>query len=75
MNTYLVPFDDNDTCNIFKVYANDWNDCESKVMDRYINLLDSDELADIDDFDKFCNYLYDNYNIFIGTIHEIEDLE
>lgn len=75
MNTYLVPFDDNDTCDIFKVYANDWNDCESKVMDRYINLLDSDELADIDDFDKFCNYLYDNYNIFIGTIHEIEDLE
>ena len=75
MNTYLVPFDDNDTCDIFKVYANDWNDCENKVMDRYINLLDSDELADIDDFDKFCNYLYDNYNIFIGTIHGIEDFE
>lgn len=75
MNTYLVPFDDNDTCDIFKVYANDWNECENKVIDRYINLLDSDELADIDDFNKFCNYLYDNYNIFIGTIHEIEDFE
>lgn len=75
MNTYLVPFDDNDICDIFKVYANDWKDCEDKVMDRYINLLDSDELAGIDNFYHFCTYLYDNYNIFIGKIHEIEDFE
>ena len=44
-------------------------------MTRYVNLLDSDELADIDDFNYFCSYLYDNYDIFIGTIHEIEDFE
>ena len=75
MNTYLVPFDDNDTCDIFKVCANDWNDCENKIMNRYVNLLDSDELADTDDFNYFCRYLYDNYDIFIGTIHEIEDFE
>ena len=54
MNTYLVPFDDNDTCDIFKVYANNWNDCKNKIMTRYVNLLDSDELADIDDFNYFC---------------------
>ena len=55
MNTYLVPFDDNDTCDIFKVYANNWNDCENKIMNRYVNLLDSDELADIDNFNYFIN--------------------
>ena len=62
MNTYLVPFDDDDTCDIFKVYANNWNDCENKIMTRYVNLLDSDELADIDDF----NYIYTIIMIYLS---------
>lgn len=75
MNTYLVPFTNNTTCDIFKIYANSWNDCENKIMEKYVNKFDSDELADIDSFEIFCNKLDEIYGVFIGNIHELEDFE
>ena len=36
---------------------------------------DADDLAVIDDFESFCNHLYETYNVYIGVIHEIEDFE
>lgn len=75
MNTYLVPFSDDETCDIFKVYANSWEACEAKIMSKYITKFDADDLAVIDDFESFCNHLYETYNVYIGVIHEIEDFE
>ena len=75
MNTYLVPFSDDETCDIFKVYANSLKACEAKIMNKYITKFDADDLAVIDDFESFLYHLYETYNVYIGVIHEIEDFE
>ena len=74
MNTYLVPFVDGNDCDIFKVTANSWADCEQKIMNRYIRKYEDDEnIADFDYFDTFCDYLEGTYGINIGTIHELDE--
>jgi len=75
MNTYLIPYSDDIQCDIYKIVANSWEDCQQKIMDKYINRLEDDNLANIDDFEEFCDCLYNDYNIIIGNIHEIEDFE
>lgn len=74
MNTYLVPFVDAINCDIFKVTANSWADCKQKIMNRYIRIYEDDEhIADFDDFESFCDYITETYDVIIGTIHELDE--
>ena len=74
MNTYLIPYEEKQDVDIFRVVAPSWEDCLQKVMDKYIDrFYDDDDIASIDDFDDFCDYLADKYSINIGIIHELED--
>ena len=74
MNTYLIPFAWDCGCNIFKIVARSYAECEQKIINRYIRQYeDDDAIADIDDYDKFCEYLLNTYDIMIGEIHELEE--
>ena len=74
MNTYLIPYAYDNGCNIFKIVARSYAECEQKIMNRYVRQYeDDDDIADIDDYDKFCTYLCDTYDIIIGEIHELEE--
>lgn len=75
MNTYLIPIADDNGCHILKVYANGWDDCKIRVMDKYVDKFDDDDLSKIDDFEEFCDYLAENYDVIIGDIHELEEFE
>ena len=74
MNTYLIPFAWDYGCNIFKIVARSYAECEQKIMNRYIRQYEYDDaIADIDDYDKFCEYLLNTHDIMIGEIHELEE--
>ena len=74
MNTYLIPYAWDSGCNILKIVARSYAECEQKIMNRYVRQFeDDDDIADIDDYDRFCAYLCDSYDIVIGEIHELEE--
>lgn len=75
MNTYLIPWNDPEECDILKISANNYEDCQTKVMNYYIKKFDSDELADCADYDEFLQLLWDNHDTYLGPIHEIEEYE
>lgn len=71
MNIYLYPWHTDDQCSITKVLARNFQDCEDKVKDSYINMYD--DLDDLLDFDDFCSDLYEKHRIIIGDIFEINE--
>lgn len=75
MNTYLIPYACTEThCDIFKIVARSYAECKQKIMNRFIRQYeDDDNIADIDDYDTFCDYLRDTYDTMIGEIHELEE--
>ena len=76
MNTYLIPFYTDFVCDILKVNANSYSDCEQKLISKYINKYeDDDEIADIENFDDFIAYLGDTYGVYIGNIRELDEFE
>lgn len=75
MNTYLIPWNDPEECDILKISANDYKACQTKVMNYYVKKFDSDELADCTDYDEFLQLLWDNHDTYLGPIHEIEEYE
>ena len=75
MNTYLIPWSNSGECDILKITANSYEDCVDKVSRRFIEKIDSDDLAECTDYEEFMQLVYDNHGIFLGSIHEIEEYE
>ena len=75
MNTYLIPRSDPGECDILKITANIYEDCVAKVIKHYAEEFDSDALAGCMDYDEFMQLMWDNHDIFLGSIHEIEEYE
>lgn len=75
MNTYLIPWSDSGECDILKITANSYEDCIDKVIEHYTEEFDSDALAECMDYDEFSQLMWDNHDIFLGNIHEIEEYE
>lgn len=75
MNTYLIPYACTEShCDIFKVVARSYAECKQKIMNRFIRQYeDDDKIADIDDYNDFCDYLWDTYDIMIGEVHELDE--
>lgn len=73
MNTYLYPWYDEVTCTITKVVARNFQDCEDKIKESYINKYD--DLDDLLDFEEFCDDLYEKHGIVIGNIFDINEIE
>lgn len=75
MNTYLIPYACTEShCNIFKIVARSYAECKQKIMNRFIRQYeDDDKIADIDDYNVFCDYLWDTYDIMIGEAHELDE--
>lgn len=71
MNTYLFPWHTDEICTISKVSARNYNDCEEKIKNLYIDKYD--DLDDILDFDDFCADLGEKHGIYIGNIFEIDE--
>lgn len=70
MNTYLYPWHDDEQCSISSIQARNYNECEEKIMEYYCDKYD---ISDLLDFEEFKTTLGDEYNIFIGTIFEINE--
>ena len=75
MNTYLIPWSNSGECDILKITANSYEDCIDKVIEHYAEEFDSDALAECMDYDEFLQLMWDNHDIFLGNIHEIEEYE
>ena len=75
MNTYLIPWNDQEECDILKISANNYEACQTKIMNYYVKKFDSDALAECTDYEEFMQLIYDNHGIFLGSIHEIEEYE
>ena len=75
MNTYLIPYACTESyCDIFKIVARSYAECKQKIMNRFIRQYeDDDKIADIDDYNVFCDYLWDTYDIMIGEAHELDE--
>lgn len=71
MNTYLFPWHTDDTCTISKVMARNYNECEEKIKNIYLEKYD--DLDDLLDYDDFLYDLGDKHGIFIGDIFEINE--
>lgn len=75
MNTYLIPWSTSGECDILKITANSYEDCVDKVIKHYVEEFDSDILAGCMDYEEFMQLMWDNHDIFLGSIHEIEEYE
>lgn len=75
MNTYLIPWYTESKCDILKISANSFENCEEKLVEYYANKFDDDDLAGFDDYDEFLNDLWERFNLYLGDIHEIEEYE
>lgn len=75
MNIYLIPWSNPEECDILKITASSYEDCVDKVIEHYAEEFDSDTLAECADYEEFMQLIYDNYGIFLGSIHEIEEYE
>lgn len=75
MNTYLIPWSDSSECDILKITANSYENCVAKVIKHYAEEFDSDVLAGCMDYEEFMQLMWDNHDIFLGNIHEIEEYE
>ena len=75
MNTYLIPWNNPEECDILKITASSYEDCVDKVIEHYAEEFDSDTLAECTDYGEFMQLIYDNHGIFLGSIHEIEEYE
>lgn len=71
MNTYLYPYFNVENCSIKKVMARNFEECQNKIMDYFINNFSN--LDDTMDFDDFVYDLYEKHDIFIGDIFEINE--
>ena len=72
MNTYLYAYyTPKGGAKIKKMMARSFNDLEDKLTQHYIDCYD-----DLDanlSFDELITTLAENYDIFIGEIHEIDE--
>lgn len=75
MNTYLIPWSDSSECDILKITANSYENCVAKVIKHYAEEFDSDVLAGCMDYEELMQLMWDNHDIFLGNIHEIEEYE
>lgn len=74
MNTYLIPYSNGVDVDILKMTANSFDAVKEKIQNYYISKFDSDELADAADYEDFIDRL-DDYGIYLGDIHELEEYE
>lgn len=75
MNTYLIPWYDDNKCDILKMSANSYENCQDKIIEYYSNKFDDDELAGFTEYDEFLCELERVHHIYLGDIHEIEEYE
>lgn len=75
MNIYLIPWSNQEECDILKITASSYEDCVDKVIEHYAEEFDSDALAECADYEEFMRLIYNNHGIFLGSIHEIEEYE
>lgn len=75
MNTYLIPWYDESSCDILKITSSSIEGCKEKVMEYYANKFDDDDLAGFDDYEEFLDDVWERFNLYLGDIHEIEEYE
>jgi len=71
MNTYLYPYFNRENCSIKKIMARNFEECQDKIMEYFINHFN--HLDDTMDFDDFVCDLYEKHDIIIGDIFEINE--
>lgn len=71
MNVYLFPWHTKENCSITKIVARNYQDCEFKIKEIYLDRYE--DLDDLLDFDDFCRDLYDKHGVVIGDIFEIDE--
>ena len=71
MNTYLYAYYNGENCSIKKMMARNFEECQNKIMEKFINFYS--DLDDTMDFDDFVWDLYDKHEIFIGDIFDINE--
>ena len=72
MNTYLYARYWDGEVDIKKVVAKGYTECQDKIMQYYLNELDSLNDTDYSNFEEFCECLASCYDIIIGEIQEID---
>lgn len=71
MNIYLFPWHTDDQCTITKVLARNYNECEERIKQMYLDKYD--DLDDLLDYDDFLWDVYDKHGIVIGDIFELNE--
>lgn len=71
MNTYLYPCCIDGYCTIKKVLARNFEECQTKIMEYYIQHYN--HLDDTLNFSDFADDLYEKHDINIGDIFEINE--
>lgn len=71
MNIYLYPWHTDVSCEITKVLAKNYEDCEDRIKEYFVNrYFDMDDRLD---FDDFCEDLGSKHGIYLGYIYELDE--
>ena len=71
MNTYIIPYWDEETCDICKVCARSLEAAQNKFAKHFVSRygIDIDYLDDYEDIVK----ILQEYNIYLGPIYDSEE--
>lgn len=71
MNTYLIPWHSDDTIDIKKIIARNYEECVDKLKKYFSEKYE--DLDDILDLDDFLDILGDKYGVYVGEIYDINE--
>lgn len=71
MNIYLYPWHTDLVCDISKVVARSYEECEDKIKRIYLDKYD--DLDDLLEYDDFCEDLACKHGIYLGSVFEINE--
>lgn len=71
MNTYIIPYWDGETCDIYKVCARNLETAQSKVAKYFVNRYGID-IDYLDDYENIVKILQE-YNIYLGPIYDSDE--
>jgi hypothetical protein len=54
--------------------AKSYNDAIERLVTKYSEQLDDDSILEFSDWQKFCEYLNDNYSIALSDIEDYEEI-
>ena len=75
MNKYLYAECETDYWPTIKtIMATSYNNAIEKLIDKYATGLDDEEILKFDDYDKFREYLNENYSLALSDLEIYEEL-